>query len=329
MTRSIPRSLRRRLSALVSFALACAMSATLASAHAQQPVRTQTKDAAAAQNPRWAPIHRVFGQGEAEGGYFRVNLPRSDLHVRIGDDALSPGFEFTSYIGFAPMGANNVMAMSEIIVLQAEVPAVLAEARRQGLRVTAVHNHLLGETPRIMYVHAMSEGTPEAVANRFRSVFAKTATPLTPSVEEKSSADWTSVNAVLGRHSEAHGVVAEYVFPRREHLSVHGMTLKSSGVMETASEVVFQQLGNGRVANTGELFMLPSEVEDVVRALDEHGLHVTALHNHMMDEQPRMYWVHWYATGDGPILARGVEAALSHMNSARKSESEGGSEHHQ
>lgn len=279
------------------------------------------KEKAAEQNPRWAPIHRVFGQGEAEEGYFRVNLPRSDLHVRVGNDALSPRFEFTSYIGFVPMGTSNVMAISEVIVLQSEVPAVLTEARRQGLRVTALHNHLMNEEPRIMYMHVMGEGAPDAVATKFRSVFARTATPLAPSAEEKSSVDWSNIDAVLGKHSEAEGTVAEYVFPRREQLHVHGVAVKSSGAIETGSEVVFQQLGTGRVANTGELYLLPSEVEAVVTALDAHGLHVTALHNHMLDDGPPHYWVHWYATGDGPTLARGVEAALSHMNSARQATS--------
>jgi uncharacterized protein DUF1259 len=274
-------------------------------------------DRSAEQNPRWAPIHRVFGQGEAEDGYFRVNLPRSDLHVRIGKDALSPGFEFTSYVGFVPMGTDNVMAISEVIVLQSEVPAVLGEIRRQGLRVTALHNHLMNEEPRIMYVHVMGEGAPAAVAARFRSVFARTATPLAPSAEEKNSVDWSGIDAVLGKHSEAHGTVAEYAFPRREQLRMHGMSVKSSEVIETASEVVFQQLGDGRVASTGELYLLASEVESVVQALDERGLHVTALHTHMLDDGPPHYWVHWYTTGDGPVLARGIKAVLAHMNSAR------------
>jgi hypothetical protein len=196
------------------------------------------------------------------------------------------------------------------------------EAHRQGIDVTAVHNHLMNEVPRIMYVHIMAEGAPEDVASKLRSVFAKSATPLTPPNEEKSSANWSSIDAVLGPHAEAEGAVAEYVFPRHERLSVHGTPVESSGAIETASEVVFQQLGNGRVASTGELFILPSEVESVVRALDEHGLHVTALHNHMVDDMPRMYWVHWYTTGDGPTIARGVEAALAHMNAARRSVAE-------
>jgi hypothetical protein len=278
-----------------------------------------------AQDARWTSIRRAFGQeGETEAGYFRINLPRSDLQVRIGGDALSPAFEFTSYIGFVPVGARDVLAMGEVILRDDEVPAALAEVHRQGIRVTAVHNHLIGETPRIVYLHVMAQGPAAAIAAKLRAVFASSATPLKPRQESPAAAlDWTAVDAILGPHAEAEESVAEYVFPRRERLAVHGITLRSTGLLETASEVVFQQLGSGRVACTGELFVLPGEVDPVVRTLDEHGLHVTAVHQHMVDASPPMYWIHWYAVGDGPALARGVAAALLHMNSVRKSEAEG------
>jgi hypothetical protein len=279
---------------------------------------------ASAQDARWAPIRRAFGQaGETEAGYFRINLPRSDLQVRIGNDALSPAFEFTSYLGFAPVGARDVLAMGEVILRDDEVAAALAEAHRQGVRVTAVHNHLIGETPRIVYVHVLAQGSAAAIATKLRAVFASSATPLGAQSESPAATgDWAVIDAVLGPHAEAEGSVAEYVFPRRERLQVHGIAVRSTGLLETASEVVFEQLGGGRVASTGELFVLASEVDPVVRALDEHGLQVTAVHHHMVEASPTMYWVHWYAVGDGPALARGVAAALLRMNSARKSQAE-------
>lgn len=268
----------------------------------------------------WAPIRRTFGQeGEAAEGYFRIDLPRSDLRVRIGKDALSPDFEFTSYFGFAPAAGHGVLAIGEIVLRSDEVNAALAEARRQGVHVTALHNHLVGEEPRVMYMHVMAQGTPGSVATRLRSIVARTATPFDRMEGAGgTTADWSAIDAVLGRHSEAEGDVAEYVFPRKEQHSVHGLAVESTGMLETASEVVFQQLGDGRFANTGELYVLPQEVEPVVRALEDHGLNVTAIHNHMLDEQPTMYWIHWYATGEGATLARGVAAALAQTNSQRK-----------
>jgi hypothetical protein len=310
--RALPRLLRRSIAAV----LALAALPAAADAQAKKPA-----DAAASKvDARWTAIRQVFGQpGEMDDGYFRVSFPRTDVAVRIGVDDLSPRFEFTGYFGFVPEGASDVMAMGEVILRESEVPSALAEARRQGVRVTALHNHLLGEIPRILYMHVMAEGPASTVANKLHAVLAKTAAPLGAPADLPSTANWSAIDAILGKHEEAEGPVAEYEFPRREHLTVGGRAVKSSGVIESGSEVVFQQLPSNRVASTGELYLLPSEVEAVIGALNDHGLHVTALHNHMLDDGPPHFWVHWYATGDGPTLARGVAAALSHMNSAQKS----------
>jgi len=275
------------------------------------------------QNPRWAAIRQVFEQGEAEGKYFRVNLPRTDLHVRIGADTLEPGLELTSYVGFMPAGpgATDVMAMGEVVVREDEVPAALTEAWKQGVSVTALHNHLVSESPHVMYMHVMAEGPSKAVATKMHEVFATTATPLEPQREQEgqaTNADWSVIDGILGKHSEAEGRTAEYEFPRHERLTVHGKPVESVGTLETASEVVFQRLAPGRVATAGELYLLTSEVEPVLRSLDEHGLHPTALHNHMLDDGPPHYWVHWYATGEDASVAKGVSAALALMNGARK-----------
>ena len=276
-------------------------------------------------DPRWAEVRRVFAQeGEAEDGYFRVSYPRTDLTVEIGDVALEPEFELTSYFAFAPVEADRALGMGEVVMRQEEVTGAVREARRQGVSVTALHNHLIGESPRILYLHVMAEGPADSVAAKLRSVIATTPTPLKPEEEEGEGAapDWSAIDAVLGPHAEAEAQTAEYVFPRREAHSVRGVPMKSTGMLETASEVIFQQLGGGRVASGGEFYLLPQEVQPVMDALEGAGLHVSALHHHMLDEQPIMYWMHWYGTGQGPTLARGVAGALAHMNSAQKSEAE-------
>jgi Domain of Unknown Function (DUF1259) len=271
-------------------------------------------------DPRWTAISRVFGQdGEVHDGYFRVNLPRSDLSVRIGGDVLEPPFELTSYVGFVPVGTTDVLAMGEIVLRDDEVARVMSELRRQGVATPALHNHLIGESPRIMFIHVMARGSAESVAMKLHAAFAKSATPMRAPSESPAAADWTAVDAILGKHSEASGHTAEYEFPRRGRITVGGVGVKSSGMLETASEVVFQQLGGGRAACGGELFVSPLEIDAVARTLDEHGLHVTAIHNHMIEQTPQLYWLHWYGTGDAATLARGVAAALGRMNSARTS----------
>ena len=274
----------------------------------------------AQRDPRWTAISRVFGQdGEVHDGYFRVNLPRSDLRVRIGSDVLEPPFELTSYVGFVPVGTTDVLAMGEIVLRDDEVAGVMNELRRQGVATPALHNHLIGESPRIMFIHVMARGGAESVATKLHAAFAKSATPMRRPSELPAAADWTAVDAILGKHSEASGHTAEYEFPRRGRITVGGVGVKSSGVLETASEVVFQQFGGGRAACGGELFVSPGEVDAVARTLDEHGLHVTAIHNHMIEQTPQLYWLHWYGTGDAATLARGVAAALGRMHSARTS----------
>jgi hypothetical protein len=190
--------------------------------------------------------------------------------------------------------------------------------------VTALHNHLIGERPRILYLHVAAMGTPEAVSRDLRAVFAATHTPLgREAPEERPRADWSAVDQVLGPHAEAEGQVAEYVFPRREPLRLHGIAIRSTGSVETATEAVFQTLPRGRVACTGEMLVKPEEIDGVVRALVEHELQVTAVHNHTVDESPRMYWIHWYGTsGDAATLARGIAAALARTNSVPRSRSE-------
>jgi hypothetical protein len=290
-------------------------------AQVNPPARAQPPAQASPQDPRWAAIRRVFGQeGKAEEGYFRIELPRSDLHVRIGDVTLEPHFELTTYFGFAPVGQNDVLAMGEVIMLQEEVNGALVEARRQGVDVAALHNHLLGENPRIMYMHVMTQGPAEAVATRLRSLASKTHVPLRPAEEsQRATPDWSAIDAILGPHAEKEGMTASYIFRRREPHAVHGVPVRSTDMLETASEVVFQQLPGGRMACGGELFLRPEEVQPVIDALEAAGLHVTALHNHMLDEQPTMYWMHWFGTGEGTTMARGVAAAISKTNSERRS----------
>ena len=301
-------------------ALALTLAGTMPST---APAQASKSDAAKKSEPadrRWAPIRKVFGQeGKVDDGYLHLNFPRSDLHVRVGNDALEPDFEFVAFFGFVPVGATNVMAMGELILREEEVPAVLTEARTQGIHITALHNHLLGETPRILFTHFTLEGSPDVVANKLHALIARTATPLGKAAEEPSTANWSAIDAILGKHEEASGAVVSYGFKRKEHLTVGGHAVKSSGAIETASEAKFQQLAPGRVASTGELYLKPDEVEPTVSALNKNGLHVTALHMHMNGDAPARFWVHWYSTGDGPTLARGVAAVLTKMNGDQKS----------
>ena len=313
---------RARAVSLAAIAILALSSLIAASASAQASKSGAEKKSEAA-DPRWNAIRKVFGQdGKVEDGYLRLSFPRSDLHVRVANDALEPDFEFIAFFGFVPVGKADVMAMGELILREDEVAGVFSEARTQGIHITALHNHLIGETPRILYTHFNVEGPAEAVANKLHALIAKTATPLGKSTDEPSKVNWSSIDAILGPHEEATGSVASYGFKRKGHLTVGGHAVKSSGAIETASEATFEQLAGARVASTGELYLKPEEVGPVVNALTANGLHVTALHMHMIGDTPAHFWVHWYSTGDGPTLARGIAAVLTKLDSEQKSSKE-------
>ena len=279
------------------------------------------KAAGADEAGRWEELRKVFGQqGEADDNTFRVNFPRRDLTVRLGPHVLAPAFELTSYVAFAPTDPGHVLAMGEVVCRENEVPAVLEEARRQGISVPALHNHLINESPRIMYVHLMSTGEPVTLAHGFRAVVSRTAVPLNDQEEQKGDPGaWIAVNTVLGQPEEVGKTTAEYVFPRRERITEHGFRVPSTGALETASEVVFQRLNDGQTATGGELFVAPDEIMSVMQALSEGGIHVTAIHNHMVDETPRMYWLHWYAVGEPTELAQAIAGAIARTHSEQRS----------
>jgi hypothetical protein len=162
------RALRVAGPAVVVLLAACGGSspgAGVASRDTATVAAAGTPEFADATDPRWASIRRVFrGEGEAREGYFRVNFPRTDLRVRIGDVTLEPEFELTSYFGFAPGPGGDVTGMGEVILRQEEVNRALAEAERQGVRVTALHNHMLDEQPTMYWIHWFGTGAGAALA---------------------------------------------------------------------------------------------------------------------------------------------------------------------
>ena len=270
---------------------------------------------------RWTAIASALGRtGETEDGYYRVTFPRRDLTVRIGDHTLEPAFELTTYFAFVPTRAGQALCMGELVLLQDEVNGVLEEARRQGVEIPALHNHLIGEEPRILYVHVMASGPASTLGARLRALVARTATPTGPAqesggAEASQKAAWAPVSASLGEPEEVEGQTAEWTFPRLEPITEAGVAVRSSGALETASEVVFQQLSGGQAATTGEAFLSPDEVTPVTHALEAGGIHVTAIHTHMLHETPRLYWLHWYGRGDPGTLARTIRTALGHTRS--------------
>lgn len=214
------------------------------------------------------------------------------------------------------MRDGTIMLRGDTCMREDELPAVEAEIHRPGLDMTALHNHLIGETPKVMFLHLSGHGTAVELARKVKAVLARTATPMTRESEEmeKEKVDGSAITGVPGQPAETEGDIVEYGFQRGERLTMHGETLPSTDALETAPETKFQLLKDGRAITCGEMILTANEVAPVFHALAESGIEVDALHNHMTEEEPRLFFMHWWGVGKPDVLARGVKAALGRVN---------------
>ena len=260
-------------------------------------------------------LNNVFGKkGSVTGGVYKISYPRSDLKVKIGDFNVAPGLALGTWVGIIDIGGHTMM-MGDLVVLDSEVPKVVNKLMEENLEITAIHNHLINETPTVKYIHYHGMGDAVKLAQEIKAVLQVTATPLTPSAPstQTKTSDWSKVTAILGTGKQ-NGMLLQYAFPRNEKLTESGMEMPPSMGMATA--INFQMDGN-RAAITGDFVMLADEVNPVIKALTQNGITPTALHSHMLKDEPRLFMMHFWAVGDAEKLATGLKAALDKTNSKR------------
>jgi hypothetical protein len=276
-----------------------------------------------AQQTDWSNLDKVFGKkGSVVDGVYKITFPRSDLKITIGDFAVDPGLALTSWIGFIKMGNNsmmmdnNTMVMGDIVMLDKEVESVITKLVSLNLNITALHNHIIGETPTIKYLHFSGKGDAVRLAESIKSILSVTGTPLmAPQIQNQpEKPDWSKVEAILGTTGKHNGKLLQYGFPRNEKLTESGMEMPAYIGMATA--INFQMDGK-RAAITGDFVLLADEVNPVLKALTESGISVTAIHNHMLYDNPRLFMMHYWAVGDPEKLAKGLKAALDKTNSKK------------
>ena len=267
---------------------------------------------AGAQGLNTGMIDQVLGHsGQKTGDVYRVGLPRTDLHVEIGGMALKPGFALGSWAAFSGTDAD-ALVMGDLVLAESEIGPVMAKLRVAGFEITAVHNHLLNETPHVMYMHYMGHGNLQTIAKSLRTALAESKTPLTsapPARELPPPAFVKTINEALGRQGRWAGGVLAFGIPRREAITDRGMTL--NGAQGVAEGINFQDAGSGKVAATGDFVLIAEEVNPVISALESHNIAITALHSHMLTEQPRLFFMHFWAVGSPENVGAGIKAALS------------------
>ncbi|MBV9881657.1 MAG: DUF1259 domain-containing protein [Sphingomonadaceae bacterium] len=255
---------------------------------------------------------------EMPDGVYRVGLPRSDLHVTLEGIALRPALALGSWVAFRRMGRGDVMAMGDLVLTDEEVNPVMSRLLQGGIEVTALHNHLLGGAPHTMYMHIAGHGDGAALAATLHAALALSGTPLVaspPAPAAPLDLDTAAIDRALGRQGRANGGVYAFSIPRAERPREGGMAIPDA--MGAAIAINFQPTGGGEAAIAGDLVLTADEVDPVLRSLRASGIAVTALHNHMLDDQPRLFFMHFWAHGDAIALARGLAAALGHVRRGR------------
>jgi biotin operon repressor len=268
--------------------------------------------AAFTQNNDWSPVEKALARtGKTlPGGVIKFGMPRSDLDVRLRGVQLQAPFALGSWAAFSG-DTNNAMLMGDLVLTEAELQPVIAKLEEGGIQISAIHNHVVGEVPRIMYVHIGGHGKGLELARSLHEALAltKTPTPSAPAAEmPKLPFDRAVIEEVMGATSTQAGEVLQFSIPRKESIEEGGM--KVPPAMGTAIAINFQAAPNGQVATTGDFVLLADEVNKVVRALKLNGIEVTALHNHMLDEEPRLFFLHFWGVGPAAKIASAMKSGL-------------------
>src|SRR5450631_1044644 len=262
----------------------------------------------------WKKVDNAIGKtATVSGEIHRYGLPRSDLKVTLEGVAIKPSLALGGWVAFAPMH-GEAMVMGDLVLLETEITPVMTKLLNSGLDITAIHNHILRASPATFYMHVAGHGDPEKMAASIRSALASASkTPFAPPATIAGPApsidlDTAKLDQAMGAKGTANGGVYQFGIPRRDPASESGMQVGTA--LGGANAINFQPTGSGRAAITGDFLVTGDEVNPMIRALRAGDIEVTAIHSHMLDEEPRMFFIHFWANDDALKLARSVRAAL-------------------
>ena len=267
----------------------------------------------------WRPVETSFGRsGKLQpDGAFKFSMPRKDLNVTVAGTPIKAGLALGSWEAFKGDGGNS-MAMGDLVLIESEVEPVMLKLQQGGVDITALHNHVLNESPRVMYMHISGHGNATKLAQAIHDALALTKTPAestAPAATQKIDLNTDQIDQALGRKGKDNNGIYQVSVPRGETIKEGGMEIPPS--MGVATAINFQPTGAGKAAITGDFVLIASEVNPVIAALRANGIEVTALHSHMLDEEPRLFFMHFWANDDAVKLARGLNLALDKTNSKK------------
>ncbi len=276
----------------------------------------------AASTADWKAVDDAMGRAgqDQPDGARKYGMPRKDLNVTVGGVQVKPGLALGSWAAFNHPGAHSLV-MGDLVLVEDEVAPVMQKLQAGGLEVTALHNHLLHETPRVMYMHIHGMGDAAALAKAIHDALAETKTPgpdsgAQPSQAQDIGIDTAQIEQALGHKGKVNGGIFQVGVPRAEHITDGGMPVPGS--MGVGTGINFQPTGGGKAAITGDFVLVAKEVNPVIKALQQNGITVTALHSHMLTENPRLFFMHFWANDDAVKLAKGLRAAIDQTNSKKQ-----------
>jgi hypothetical protein len=267
-----------------------------------------------AQEVDWKKVDETMGRSATvTGDVHRYGFPRSDLQVTLDGVTIKPALALGGWTAFKPMHGET-MVMGDLVLLETEINPVMAKLIENGIEITAVHNHILRANPATFYMHILGHGDAVKMAQAIRTALAESKTPLTsappPSAQPAIDLDTNQLDQIIGTKGQANGGVYQFAVPRRDPVTENEMLITPPGPMGVATAIGFQPTGNGKAAITGDFVLAGDEVNPVIKALRSNGIEVDAVHSHMLNEQPRLFFLHFWANDEASKLARGLRAAL-------------------
>jgi hypothetical protein len=269
--------------------------------------------AANAQDIDWQKVDAAIGRsGAVTGDVHRYGFPRTDLQVTVDGVTIRPSLALGGWAAFKP-AHGGVMVMGDLVLLDTEIAPVMSKLIENGVEISAVHNHVLRGNPATYYMHIGGHGDPVKMATAIRTALGESKTPLTaptPGTPPAIDLDTAQIDQIIGAKGNNNGGVYAMGVPRKDPINESGMQIAPAGPMGVATAINFQPTGGGKAAITGDFVLADTEVNPVIQALRASGIEVTAIHSHMLSEQPRLIFMHFWANDDAIKLAKGLRAAL-------------------
>jgi hypothetical protein len=274
----------------------------------QPPIHTSDAD--------WKGVAQTLGRtGTLMGGtVYRVPLPRNDLTVTSQGVSIKPGLSLGGYAAFAKY-RDGTMLMGDLVVTETELPKVTDALQAAGIAQTALHKHLLAQHPDIWWTHVQAMGDPVKIATGVKAALAQTGIPPAsppPPPQPPIDLNTAGIDKAIGRKGTADGGIYKFTIARKDTIDDGARILPPAFGITTG--INFQPLGAGKTAINGDFVLTAPETQEVIQALRKGGIDIVELHNHMQDENPRLFFMHFWATGDGLTLAKALRPALNATN---------------